>query len=228
MTPKIVPQAFPEPEWSAITRVWQAHNVLVHHIDSFASALKLFDVCAAHVEMGKQRNEDVTDYRSWKKISARDGAMQIFHVWHCLKAVSQALPGCPTLRSHVDLKALRAAMGIFRGQFPNFEAVRYIVAHGAEAAARANEHEAKGDLPGIKTGDSAVMITDMIDGRIYRATYQGKHVSYEISTDTLNQLARIAQHSFSAFKQAEEATMQSLIEKQEQRHRERAAQPPKD
>jgi hypothetical protein len=217
---------FAEEEQAAVRRTNDALHSFAWHLTSFRYALQLFDMCIAQISSARlQRDapakegekidefsrikiyhERIDPYSRWLHIAARDGSMQLFHAGKALSAVGNALGMAPTLASYVDHKERRVTERLFESSFPGHEDVRHTIGHTAEFSARRNEHAAKGaKLAGYKIAeDVSVMILDDLNGRTYRATYEGRVVSYEISEVTLNKLESILNHLCKSFEPLEQ------------------------
>jgi hypothetical protein len=73
-------------------------------------------------------------YGGWKRIAARDGAMNIHHFEVTLTAIDNAVKRYPTLRTKaVDMKKLEEAKKDFSDTFPDAKLTRDAIGHSASA-----------------------------------------------------------------------------------------------
>lgn len=157
------------------------------HVDDFAAALSLFDLCLA-VSSQAQANSN------WIFVPARDGAMSVYHAYTVLDGIRKTLSSTPRLDSLVDKDALKEAGKIFHTKFPDFEKLRDAIAHIAEQTTTPrmrDKHAYSGPLSAGEVTSSTV--SNWLEHRQFSNTWSGKLVKYEISEASLAHL-RNAQH----------------------------------
>jgi hypothetical protein len=192
---------FPAAENRAILQIWAAMHSANSHIAGFEYALSLFDYFSPMFTrenlFDRTGDADVHKYAMWSHIAARDGAMQIFHVWKTFAAVSHTLPTCPSLQAKVDRKGVTTVIRLFKSAFPNTEGLRYIAAHLAEASLRAGEHAVRSFDP--QTAPAMTVGSVSLNERLYSASYKGCLVSYELSRDTADKMLSLLERLAKCF-----------------------------
>jgi hypothetical protein len=164
----------------------------------------------AYRPIRKEYHDALELYREWMRIAARDGAMVIYHFGKSIEALKRNLHQCPTLEQLVSRDDLRLATNLFREHFPRFETIRDAVGHQGELTEdpksfAKNSFTGVYNAPGIQIGETArnSVISDTISGgRKYIVTNKGKILSYEVSRETLANLASVKDSFYDAFRKA--------------------------
>jgi len=113
----------------------------------------------------------------WKAMALRDGAITINNFYEEILAVDNNLKDCPHLRGLIDIEAKRLVKGLFESYFPSCADIRHGVAHLAEFYS----------TPRQLATHSKGWINAMID-HSYHTSVNGKAVSYDLTTPTLQKL----------------------------------------
>jgi hypothetical protein len=101
----------------------------------------------------------------------------------------------------------RAANKLFQVRFPSYVHLRHGYAHNEEMRSTASdreEHEVEGPVK-FGSDDEYVefsgnmLFGEMMEGRIYRTSWEGKMVEYEISVATLKSLIEVRDAFYGAF-----------------------------
>jgi hypothetical protein len=197
---------FPAAENRAISQIWAAMHSANSHIAGFEYALSLFDsfrpIFTRENLFDRTRDAEIHKYAMWSHIAARDGAMQIFHVWKSFAAVSHTLPRCPSLQAKVDGKGVTTVIRLFKSTFPNAEGLRYISAHLAEASLSASKHSVKSFDP--QTAPVMTVGGLSLNERSYSASYKGTLVSYELSQETADKMLSLLERLAKCFYEVNE------------------------
>lgn len=128
-------------------------------------------------------------------IAARDAALNLYHYKCSLAAIKQLLPDCPTLKGHVDPKAIREALKRFKQAFPHTDNVRHAVAHAGElfsdvATMKLNQLRI---LPA--EGGARVFVNDCLmhglEGRRYTIGLKGRTFTFNVANEALDHLFEI-------------------------------------
>ena len=202
----------PADEMQPALIVQNALSSFKSHVDQFAAALSLFDSVKA--TQAQTHDHSMTlKLASWAFVPCRDGAMSIYHAYTVLDGVRQTLKAAPELLAMVDRRELKAAGDVFHTQFRTFEAMRHAVAHVGDkmkTPEKLEEHAIKGafDFGGIRIeGQKGYStISNLLNGRRYSNSWNGKILSYEISDQSLLHLQGAQYHLWSAFRAAERET----------------------
>lgn len=192
----------PEEERAATWIFSTSIGGLASRVDDFKAALDLFDFSAVLA-----RNNFIDrQFRAWKHIALRDGAMTVYHFGRALKEGSgNGLKECPSLTKLLAANHMRQARHMFSQKFPAAEKVRHGTAHSAEigetkADYDMNAFSGNADLWGVIKGvPKGLMIQDGLAGRRYITTHRGEIISYELSAETLSFLCDIAREFYEAF-----------------------------
>jgi hypothetical protein len=210
---------------------------------TFRAALRLFDQSSAQAdEFNRQRRgqsqtgvmpwyvtqdaEAISDIKEWRFVAARDGAITLFNLRDALDAITAALHQCPTIKGYTKSDEFRKLKSIYDTQyFPKIKLARHAIAHSGEASGVTNRHSVKSPIPDVGvegSSDSKFFLGEGLFGREFRATFSGHVVGYELSTTSLDHIARTINGIYSQFHEAERETRAQS----EQAFRPRKSQPP--
>lgn len=180
--------SYPETEREHVRHIEGQLFGITRFVRDFEAAVSLFNFSSMFPH-------EITG--NWQFVAARDGAMSIYHFAKTIEGVRAAFGDCPTYRSAVDHRKLRAATKDIEVSFPGFEKLRHALAHNAELR-RSHEHAAQNatkgpfDNFGIKIeGEGSVTIGNGLNGNKFFTSIDGIMASYEISRDSLASLQRI-------------------------------------
>jgi hypothetical protein len=207
-------KALPQDEQDAGHHLAQAFQGLEDFTISFMAAAELFEV-NLYDSLFQPDGAYKKRALSWMWVACRDGAMSIYHFGKALEGIMSYLGQCPTVLEMTDRKLVRVARKRLRELFPNFEAVRHAVAHAGELMndpETKRRHAVKADnlklLEGLSVQSDSlniaqVNIVQVLSGRKFTNTFEGKVQSYEISRETLDALIDVKRIFYSAFREAE-------------------------
>lgn len=195
---RVAHHKFPLEEQEASLFLEISLNNMQRFIRYFASDLKLLDHCLLEKSklIGPEDRPKREIFALWSMVSARDGAMNVYHFGKSLHGAGHALAKCHSSKGKRDEKMLKNARRLFATSFPRNEAVRHAVGHSAELAypdwhknhSFTGSHSGKGFSVAQATN---VMINPMLLGRTFTATFEGKILSYELSEKALEVLERV-------------------------------------
>jgi hypothetical protein len=166
----------------------------------------------ANERLLNERRAALRLYGEWRFIAARDGAMALYHFGKSIEALKRNLHECPTLERIVQRDDLRAATNLHRKHFPRFEAIRHAVGHEGQltedpAAFEENSFTGAYSLPGLTISEGApnTVLNGALSGRTYAVTIDRKILSYDVSSETLNNLNEVKEGFYIAFRKTENA-----------------------
>jgi len=222
--PQLSPLAFPEEkDMEAASLISHGLYDLQNHVNAFESALLLFDYCLAQrvafLQIINQPGADsplpnIFDqpWLDWPLIAARDAGMTIHHFYVAFDGIRQTMATSQPIASLCDKELMKSADSLFKMKFRNFIDLRDSIAHVSDKmknAKKVSEHAFTGSLESrIVRGDnlSRLTISNVLDGRKFTNTWEGKIVSYEISAESLAHLNFVKQKVWDAFAKASEET----------------------
>jgi len=182
------------------------------------SAVALFD--SSHAENSRlalEVSEGKLDWHTlnlatntlgeWQMMSAREGALAIYHFGKTIEAIRQTLRSTPVLDAKLNQNELRQGAQLFRHYFPRFEAIRHVVSHAADFSATPRHKEEHGFRERKQLNFGAVGIavakggqfSDNLYDRNYCVTFKGKLHTYEISVATAQKVVEAKSHLYLAF-----------------------------
>lgn len=225
--PHIVTTAIPKAEYDATLRLARSLNDLHRYVQSFKSALRLFDFSrerqiasaqetAVKIQQlmsnpdpkaAREMIDESLIHSDWCNIACRDGAMTLYHFGKTLHNIRAALGECKTVNSMVEPAPLRHATKQFEGAFPDFEAMRHAIAHANELWKNVAKYLQNAIRGGYTKGNISISggsaLTSMLNNRHFAMTFEGRLVSYEMSEETLNKMVEIQNEYYSGFREAE-------------------------
>ncbi len=182
---------------------WLVQNTLLQlalRMEDFQAALELFDFCASHIRENLLDKQFalIRNYTKWQLLSARDGAMTLYHFGRTIRYVGNLLKGAPVLKGEIEHSHLRAARRLMHEKFPHVERVRHAVAHSAELTESEEKFDANAftgtyDGQGIRIKDgSSIFVSNNLDGRTYTTGHEGEILTYSLAEECLIALTDIA------------------------------------
>jgi hypothetical protein len=163
-------------------------------------------VRGTHQRCLEAKNYDaIKKLSSWQMISARDGAMTIYHFGKVMIGIKSSIKHCPTINNSVDRAKLKSSGRLFNALFPKHEAVRHAVAHSGELANTSeavsqNAFTGRYEGPGLTIENASnTMVQDSLQGRLFTTTHEGKILTYEIGQVTLIRLNAVKNELYDAF-----------------------------
>lgn len=188
---------FPDNSASA-DRVLSASAILGHQLDEFENCLSLFEHLQAHVKAfnhtGPQDDAELFRRSGWSMVAAKQAALSLWHFRKALDELREAVNADPAIRAVADTRRIKNAIETtFRSKFPDWDEMRFGVAHAAEMQAEYDKHAAPGPVifGGIET-NLPIMAT-ALKGNTYVATIDGRERSCEVSRKTCDALVLIAE-----------------------------------
>ena len=123
----------------------------------------------------------------WRKIAARNGAIEAYGTWMAMQAVNEAR--IPTLLHKVNMEKRKEATKLFTSEFPTVIQLRQTTAHPGELSSTEAEIETHSLKKPIETSQMSIgsgnFIADVMEssdtGVIFNASFKGNHVQYELS-----------------------------------------------
>jgi hypothetical protein len=213
----------PEAEKDDASVLLSAASALSHFVLNLGMAVKLFDMASVEqkqlIGQPKKLNEYTTEYKTkramygaWKRIAARDGAIQIYHLGTVINSIRKELGISPSLVALIDAGKLKIAKKLLDSYFPNYQLIRNAVAHSFYEVApnkkkfiQHTSHDPV-EIPGFVSSNAEnIAITDSIKDRNYIITFKGKIASYEISDASHTKLELVLKHCSDAFDRARSA-----------------------
>ncbi|MCP4308444.1 MAG: hypothetical protein GY788_26910 [bacterium] len=161
---------------------------LLYYTRTFAAALALFDFGSKERPKIGPLSDVGRTLMEWQFMAARDGAITLNNFTKTLEKIRGDVGKLPNeRRCHTDLIMLRNARKQFVRQFPSAEAMRHAVAHFGELAT--SEESVKRHA--YKQGAATWIVQGQLRDRTYYMTWRGKVLFYELSQDSLDNLASV-------------------------------------
>jgi hypothetical protein len=151
---------------------------------------------------------------NWQYIAARDGAMTTYHFGKTINSIRMNLNRCPTMSDLADRTALGQVGHLIEQSFPYRDVIRNAVGHSAEFMGdpdRSRSHaipipdQIRALLP--INPNAKIRISGTLIGRSFFNTVNGKLRTYELSSNSFNQLSAIKQTMYRAFLPVQTATL---------------------
>jgi hypothetical protein len=216
----LVPEVERGDTWQLVLAV----TGLERFVQDFRAAVDLFNFSA--LEMHRARSErdlaraasgsavdglnlwkeNSTRFGAWQHISARDGALQIYHMGIVMEKIKGQLNNVPTIRPLVDSSQLRTTVRLFQSYFPKYRLIRDAVAHSnIELAPSAGTFRCQApdviDIPSLAKG-RGIFITNALYGNRYIITKDKMVASYEISDASYAKLESVRARFIAGFDNA--------------------------
>lgn len=226
--PALWEKRVPESEKGAASHVAHLLFMLNYYVRCFESDVQLYEAAAgfhfpAHDTFekfpeGSQDPEainankwlEITD--GWATISARDGAMSIYHFGRTIEGFYDTWSNAPYLRENFG-RAVKNADKALRIAFPNFINARDAVSHSGGRGRNPSQQDIHAYLGpwansqmSIRGNDTEILLVDNMSNRQYSNTWEGKVISYEISLQSALKLAAIRDEIFNAFASVDKQT----------------------
>lgn len=139
----------------------------------------------------------------YRIISARDGALNIYHFGCSLEAIKRQLPTCPSLAKKVNAITIRDALKQFEKYFPHCDNVRNAIAHAGELFNNPNSMKKHQQRTGHAGHGFSVSEGGLFTCALYERTYsvgiEGSVFSLTLDQVSLNKLLHIIQMIDTAF-----------------------------
>jgi hypothetical protein len=153
----------------------------------FHAAISLFDDCTKFLEYlpnHMHKSEEYSLRWHWRSFAVREAVTTIYRIFECLEYGNKNLGKCPVLQTLVDHKLKRAAMKAFKEHFPGVDGVRHGIQHYAKL------YGTPEDFTAHATSEELNFVNHL-EGRTVRTIFRKKHVSLEISEETLLKLREV-------------------------------------
>jgi len=147
----------------------------------FRAAVGLFDYCTEFLEHTSNYMHKPEEYNfcwHWRGFAVREAVTTIYRIGECLEFGNKNLGKCPVLQTMVDHEVKRAATKAFKKNFPGIPGMRHGIQHFAKLYGTPEtflEH-ALADEPNF--------VNDL-NGRTVRTIFKKRHVTLEISQESL-------------------------------------------
>jgi hypothetical protein len=195
--PTIISEGLPIAERGAAEGINLNMHFLVKCVERFSEALQLFDFAMSErtpYAKGVERSASASDKNglmfAWATIAAKSAMITIYEFHRVEQAIDKLIAQCPNFKSMIDLEARKAAAKLFTNSFPDFADIRTVAAHGLEiydSPDKRDQHSAGAvNLDGFHSAGG--LITEMLRGREYINTFEGKVTKCSISEATLEAL----------------------------------------
>lgn len=209
IVPEIDPHQLPPDEQDAARNLNDSLRALPDYANQLRSAVSLFENCDRMLEA--QPNPDqpglLEMFWGWKTVAARDGAMTIWHFGKRMAGAQTTLmKHCPTVSAAINRSKLKMAGQLFRESFLGHEDMRHGVAHAGEMVSTP-ELRTKNAFYGSYESETLwfgpshdVVVSDILIGNHFTTMgFDGKIVSYELSSATAQRLDNVLLTFLSAF-----------------------------
>lgn len=180
--PRINDASFPESDRRHVDTILLMMRHLNRLIDRFTTDLELFDYAEAQ-ELGHR----------WSSVACRDAVLALKDFRDALGHIADATRQCLRLCAPSLLAAIEAACGSFDRALPNVTQSRHVAAHSANHIGTHKDRE-RNSLSHVP-----LLMHMARNGRRVTSSSQGREVSFEISTGTLDILKSIRDAVFTAF-----------------------------
>lgn len=174
-------------------------NDLGRRCADFEAAIALFDYCTEFLERQSNQSQYPTEYPlrwHWRGFALREAVTTVYRVGEGLEFGDKNLGKCPVLQSMVDHKIKRAAKKAFKNNFPGIPGVRHGVQHYASMYGTPEtllEHAIAGEPNFVND----------LNGRTVQTVFKKKHVTLEVSEDSLMKLREVRDLYWDAFMAAD-------------------------
>lgn len=149
-----------------------------HNVDAWNSAFQLF-----RYSQGRPIGVAPGLLRKWRFIAAHECVLQLHHFRERLILIrGHKVRACYSLRSEIDMAALRAATRKLDRYFPDIDSMRHAIAHSGANEVRPEEH----------APDHGWLLTQLDEHALFKTYYQGKERSLELSEGTLHRVEEVA------------------------------------
>jgi hypothetical protein len=179
------------------------HNLVVFY-EAFQASIALFDL----LEWAGQAPGATAlplDFIRYRRIAARDAALNLYHFKYSLRAIKKNLPKSVALSARIDAVAIRNALKYFNSNFPNIDQVRHAVAHAGELfsnVAKMRQNESNSTITGHGFTHQGRWFSEAMSGRIYTVGIEGKAFFVVADQSTLLKLGSIISMVDLAFQDA--------------------------
>jgi hypothetical protein len=239
-TPQITWHALPIKEQVSAAAINSNLFSLRGCVSDFKAAVHLFDTAISNRiarsvsneqswrdGTAEKNNQHNSLMMAWTRIAAKSGSLSIYEFHRLEQAIDKLVKRCPTLESMIDKDARRHGSRLFDENFPDFANVRLFAAHGREMTDNP-EKFAKHSISAHNSGRISIdaqntSIQDVLVGRTYTNTSNGKVVSYDISMETLTKLQEVLERRFATFLQADIVTKEIFLAQLQERMRQHSA-----
>jgi hypothetical protein len=164
---------------------------LKKYADDFYDAWMLFEFSHENSQQSTADNREI--FLRWKLLSARSGAMTIHLFAKAFEAAASSFSKCRNNLRNVDETKLRSAKTMLESLVPEFESVSEVIVRTGEFANDLDPTERRFAF----VSDSAAQ--DVLRGRRYLNTFDGKLQSYQVNRQTYEGLIAVAKEFYSVF-----------------------------
>jgi len=207
----------PPEELEAGHAIWRNLMELQHAAENFRLAVDLFMLVRELRPLPSA--DDMPDWsdegqlrrrqqNSWMRIAGRSGAIDANGCRALMTAIKKAK--APTVWASAAMAEREAGWALFAAEFPNILGIRNAAAHPGELSKDAKEmreHMKEGPFViGAMTAEenSSVFISGSMQiipgGMVYRSTFKGEIVEYELSYRKANVLDQVTRHYIETFR----------------------------
>jgi hypothetical protein len=187
--PLLWPSVFtPEREVEAVKDLYAHVAGLEASVEAWEAALLLYET-ANKPPPGISRQIAAR----WRWIACNECVLELYHLRSRLQKIqSVKLRSCPSLRSFVDIAAIRSARKRLDEYFPDIEALRHATAHKGENDAH----------PEVHAPDGKYALTGFREPDRYSAPYQGTLRYLDITRKSLGRIEEVVGEFLYAFEAA--------------------------
>ena len=210
-----------------VFRLRDVLSIISSHIKEFSAALELFDFSHnANIRRYQQEKEEYDalpkDLRfrsdalrkhierckahipecNWTHIAARDGAITLFNFLRAIQTVKIMHDKNKFLREaiNINISNVDKAIKLLYDNIKHIEGVRDAVAHFSEIV-RSKKNNLKTAIKdnNVNVPAGGIWMGNLSDRTYSTTTYNGIHVTYDITQETLDIMTQAAELTFSAF-----------------------------
>ena len=170
----------------------------------FEHCVSLFEFLTEHAQEKAEFDDAELIKRAWWRfIPAQQGALAIWNFRKSIDALRTAVRKHPSISSAVDTAGIKRSTEVtFRSKFPDWDKLRYGVAHNAEAhlsAPAGQKHSAAGpNVLGLELGaNERLQASGIIGGRLLM-TIDGQEVSYAVNRQSVEALRLVSNQAIDA------------------------------
>jgi hypothetical protein len=149
-----------------------------HSVAAWEAALALYETA---IKPPSSVSLDIAS--RWRWIACNECILELYHLRSRMEKIQAVqLRKCPSIRSWIDMAALRAARKSLDEYFPDIEALRHATAHRGENEVNLEQHAPVGQK---------FALTGFHEPRKYGTPYLGKVRTLEITEESLRRIDEV-------------------------------------
>jgi hypothetical protein len=199
--PRLTTAGFPPDERNAITHIQGLLRTFEKQVQDFDGAIKLRDLCMAKIEVNKPNSGvQAPHYMNWLFMAAREGAITLDNFSYAIEGILESQKNAPTFCHKVHHKLITEANRTFDKAFPGFKKVRHVVTDSGELLKTPEDyHHDLNPSQAFPAADVRLIEHNKMTGTVFSTAINGRVVSYNLSSLSLEVLIEIKNQIFLAF-----------------------------